>query len=87
MRALGANSMTEVHCNNSITRHQRGSQRERSIRYTKLLKELDPEEARLTGATSIFDEWVPSIGSKGGIPMPTKEIVQTIRRPENHKTQ
>ena len=54
MRALGANCMTEVRCKNSITRYQKGSQRERNIRSTKVLRGLDPEEAILTGVTSLF---------------------------------
>ena len=38
MQALGANRTTEVRCKNSITRHQRGSQRERNIGQTKALE-------------------------------------------------
>ena len=51
-----------------------------------MLKELDPEEARLASATSLFGKRLPAIGSEGGIPMPSEAIVQTIRHPENHRT-
>ena len=53
MRVLGANRMTEVRCKNSITRHQEGSQREK-YKVDERAEELDPEEKRLTGATSLF---------------------------------
>ena len=39
VQALGPNNMTEVCCKNSITRHRRGSQRERNIRSTKALED------------------------------------------------
>ena len=55
MRALGANRMTEVRCKNSITRHRRGSQREK-YKVDQSDRGLDPEEVRLTGATSPFYE-------------------------------
>ena len=50
---LGANRMTEVCCKNSITRHQEGSQRDK-CKVVECAKGLDPEEMRLTGATSIY---------------------------------
>ena len=74
IRVLGANLMTKVDCKNSITRQRRGIQRERSIRQTKVLKELDLEEARLTDEKSLFDELSTcAIGGGGGIPMPSEE--------------
>ena len=51
-----------------------------------MLKGLDPEEARLTGVTSLFYKGVPAIGGGEGIPMPIEAIVQQIRHLENHRT-
>ena len=53
VRVLGANRMTEVRCKNSITKHEEGSQREK-CEVDECAEELDPEETRLTGATSLF---------------------------------
>ena len=52
VRVLGENRMTEVRCKNSITRGQEKSKRE-ECNVVKSAKGLDPEETRLTDATSL----------------------------------
>ena len=88
---LGANRMNEVHCKNSITRHQKGSQREK-CEGDWCDEELDPEEMRLIGATSLFLwEGTCAKGGGGGIPMPAetkyKRIVCPVNKGPNHKAQ